>query len=300
MIQRRSVGWFLVIAFGLAWILFTLPLAYGDPASLERRIVTSFAWAAAMWAPGLAAILVNRFVDKASFGSLNLTHLGNLKMYLWAWLLPVALAVLAGVVTWLLRLGTLDLEFSQLRQAMAQTPGGDSAPVASVVGIQIAAAISFAPLINMLFALGEELGWRGYLLPRLAPLGQSRAILLSGVIWGIWHAPVILQGHNYPTQPVLGVFFMIVFCVLLGTILSWLYLSTGSPWAPALAHGSVNAVAGLPLLFLVGVDISFGGTLASLAGWIPLALFVGWLVATKRVGGSEAVAGEPLAEVGAQ
>jgi membrane protease YdiL (CAAX protease family) len=283
MIQRRSIVWFLGIAFSLAWVLFLLPLAAGDPTSLTRQTAITFAWAAAMWMPGLAAILVRRFVDRESLAKLNLTHLGDLRMYLWAWLLPLVLALLAGIATWLLRLGSLDLEFKQLSEAMGQTPGGNQASVQAVVGIQIAAAISFAPLINMLFALGEELGWRGYLLPRLMPLGQGRAIVLSGVIWGIWHAPAILQGYNYPTQPVLGVFFMIVFCVLLGAILSWLYLRTQSPWAPALAHGAVNAVAGLPLLFLSGVDISFGGTLASLAGWIPLGLFVGWLVWSRRL-----------------
>ena len=140
-----------------------------------------------------------------------------------------------------------------------------------------------APLINTLLALGEELGWRGLLLPELLPLGQWRAILLSGVIWGFWHAPVILQGHNYPSQPVLGVFLMVVFAVLVGAFFGWLYLRTRSPWAPALAHGSLNASAGLPLLFLTGVDIPLGGTLASLIGWIPLALFVAWLVSTNRL-----------------
>lgn len=140
-----------------------------------------------------------------------------------------------------------------------------------------------APLINTLLALGEELGWRGLLLPELLPLGQRRAILLSGVIWGFWHAPVILQGHNYPSQPVLGVFLMVVFTVLAGAFFGWLYLRTRSPWAPALAHGSLNAIAGLPLLFLTGVDITLGGTLASLIGWIPLALFVAWLVWTNRL-----------------
>jgi membrane protease YdiL (CAAX protease family) len=140
-----------------------------------------------------------------------------------------------------------------------------------------------APLINTLLALGEELGWRGLLLPELLPLGQRRAILLSGVIWGFWHAPVILQGHNYPSQPVLGVFLMVVFTVLAGAFFGWLYLRTRSPWAPALAHGSLNAIAGLPLLFLTGVDITLGGTLASLIGWIPLALFVAWLLWTNRL-----------------
>lgn len=283
MVQRRSLVWFVVIAFSLAWALFLLPLVAGDPTSLSRQTVTTFAWAAAMWAPGLAAILVTRFVDRKSLASLNLTHLGDLRMYLWAWLAPIGLSLLAGIVTWLLGLGKLDLEFQQLREAMAQTPGGSQASVQTVVGIQIAAALSFAPLINMLFALGEELGWRGYLLPKLLPLGQGKAILFSGAIWGIWHAPAILQGHNYPTQPYLGVILMIVFCALLGTFLSWLYLRTKSPWAPALAHGAGNAVAGLPLLFLSGVDITWGGTLASVAGWIPTALLVGWLVWTKRL-----------------
>ena len=140
-----------------------------------------------------------------------------------------------------------------------------------------------APLINTLLALGEELGWRGLLLPELLPLGQWGAILLSGVIWGFWHAPVILQGQNYPSQPVLGVFLMVVFTVLAGAFFGWLYLRTRSPWAPALAHGSLNAIAGLPLLFLTGVDITLGGTLASLIGWIPLALFVAWLLWTNRL-----------------
>lgn len=75
---------------------------------------------------------------------------------------------------------------------------------------------------------------------------------------------------------------MIVFTVLTSTILSWLYLETRSPWAPALAHGALNATASLPILFLSGVDISIGGTIASAIGWISLALFVGWLVLTKR------------------
>jgi membrane protease YdiL (CAAX protease family) len=265
-----------------------LPLGFGDPASLTRQTVTMFAWAAAMWAPGLAAILVTRFIDRQSLASLNLTHLGNLRLYLWAWLAPLGLALLAGVATWLLGLGKLDLEFKQLSEAMAQTPGGNQISVQAVVGIQIAAALSFAPLINMLFALGEELGWRGFLLPHLLPLGQGKAIVLSGVIWGLWHAPAILQGLNYPTQPVLGVFFMIVFCVLSGTLMSWLFLRTKSPWAPALAHGAGNAVAGLPMLFLSGVDITWGGTLASVAGWIPLTLLVGWLVWSRRLPVKEA------------
>ena len=76
---------------------------------------------------------------------------------------------------------------------------------------------------------------------------------------------------------------MVVFTMLVGAFFSWLYLRTRSPWAPALAHGSLNATAGLPLLFLTGVDITVGGTLASLIGWIPLALFIAWLAWSNRL-----------------
>jgi uncharacterized protein len=133
-------------------------------------------------------------------------------------------------------------------------------------------------------AKNEELGWRGYLLPQLLPLGQWKAILISGIIWGVWHAPAVAQGLNYPGYPIQGIFMMIIFCVLLGTILSWLYLNTRSPWVAALAHGSVNAVAGLPVLFLLsGFNMVFGGTPASTSAWIGMVLFIAWLVMTKRL-----------------
>jgi membrane protease YdiL (CAAX protease family) len=76
---------------------------------------------------------------------------------------------------------------------------------------------------------------------------------------------------------------MVIFTLLLGIFLSWLYLKTNSPWAPALAHGTVNAVAGIPLLFLSGVDITLGGTLPSIAGWLALSVLAGILIWKKEI-----------------
>jgi len=293
MIQRNSIIWFLGIAFSLAWILFLAPIAFGPPGSANRQVMTLVCWSIAMWAPGLAALLVRRFVEHKPLRTLNLGRLGEKRMYLWAWLLPIALTILTGLLTWAVGLGKLDMHFTQIRQALAMVPGGTTLDPMLLVGVQFIAALTIGPLFNTLFALGEELGWRGFLLPSLLPMGQWRAILLSGAVWGIWHAPVILQGHNYPSHPVWGVFLMVGFCMLFGTILSWLYLRTRSPWAPALGHGSLNAFAGLPLLFLAGVDITFGATLTSLIGWIPMGLFIGWLAWTKRLPVPEAMAEQP-------
>jgi uncharacterized Tic20 family protein len=77
---------------------------------------------------------------------------------------------------------------------------------------------------------------------------------------------------------------MIVLCILLGTIFSWLYLNTKSPWVAALAHGSINATAGIPVLFLQpGYNMAFVGTLAAPTAWLGMAIFIGWLMLSKRL-----------------
>jgi len=123
-----------------------------------------------------------------------------------------------------------------------------------------------------------------YAVPKeLLPLGQWPALLLSGIIWGMWHAPIIVMGRNYPGHPVLGPFLMIGFCLLMGIILGWLQLAAGSVWAPALAHGTLNAVAGLPLMMMTGLNLTIGGPTSSLIGWIGIAACVVWLVLTRRL-----------------
>jgi membrane protease YdiL (CAAX protease family) len=252
-----------------------------DPTT--KQLTTQGLWAIAMWGPGIAAIITTLLIAKVPFNSLRLNTLGPKRFYLWAWFLPVVLTLLSGLFTVLFGIAKLDLNFTMIRTAMEAAAGGNEVPVEVIVLSQTLLALTLAPFLNMLFTMGEELGWRGFLLPRLMPLGQWKAALWSGVIWGVWHAPVIVQGHNYPGYPVLGVFMMIIFCILLGTIITWLYINTKSPWVAALAHGSVNAIAGVPVLFLApGFNMAFGGTLAAPTAWIGMALFIAWLVWTKR------------------
>ncbi len=282
-LDRKSLRVFLIIAFSIAWVLFLVPLGFKSADAQTHQIITTVFFSLAMWAPGIAAIVATK-VSGGSLAELNLKKLGPKRFYLWAWLLFPILSLLTGVVTVLFRVAKFDAELSLIRDSLAALPEAVALDPTMTLALQIGAAIIIAPLFNMIFALGEELGWRGFLLPKLLPLGEWKAILISNIIWGLWHAPAIMQGHNYPGYPVAGVFMMIILTVLLGTILSWLYLKTNSPWAPALAHGSINAVASLSLMFLVpGFDLAIGGTLASVMGWIPLVLFVFWLAATKRV-----------------
>lgn len=284
MLERKALTWFLIVTFLFSWPLFLAPLALGGMDAATRQLAVTGFWSLAMWGPGIAAIVTTLAVLKKPFSSLRLNSLGPKRYYLWAWLLPIALTFIGGSFTLLFGIARLDLNFTMVRAAMESAPGGSAVPADVVVAIQAALAVTLAPFVNMLFTMGEELGWRGFLLPQLMPLGQWKAILWSGFIWGVWHAPVILQGHNYPGYPIPGVFMMIVFCMLLGIIISWMYLNTKSPWAAALAHGSVNAVAGLPVMFFAqGFDMALGGTLASPTAWIGMVLFIAWLMQTKRL-----------------
>ena len=284
MLNRKSLTWFLIITLTISWPLFLSSLLLPDLDPATRQMTFTGLWALAMWGPGIAAIIATLAVEKQSFKSFRLNTLGPKRYYLWAWFLPPLLIVLSGLLTVLFGAGKLDTEFAFMQQQMQQTNTELPVPVGVLVAIQIVQALLLGPLINLVFTMGEELGWRGFLLPRLLPLGQWPALLISGAIWGVWHAPAIVQGHNYPDHPILGIFLMTVFCILLGIIIGWMYLNTRSPWVAGIAHGSINAWAGLPLLFLKpGFDTAIGGTLTSVLGWLVMGLFIGWLLLTKRL-----------------
>ncbi|MDR2813650.1 MAG: CPBP family intramembrane metalloprotease, partial [Prevotellaceae bacterium] len=137
--------------------------------------------------------------------------------------------------------------------------------------------------INAFFALGEELGWRGYLLTALSGKKFWTASLIIGAIWGIWHFPLILLGHNYPQHPVIGVFMMVIWCVLLTPTFTYIALKSKSTVAAAIYHGTLNAIAGISALYVVGGNDLTNGT-TGLAGFIALAIITfGFLLYDRYV-----------------
>ncbi|GBU26882.1 hypothetical protein R84B8_00397 [Treponema sp. R8-4-B8] len=127
--------------------------------------------------------------------------------------------------------------------------------------------------VNALAAFGEETGWRGFLLKNLRDMRFFKAAVIIGLIWGIWHAPLILMGHNYPQHPQIGVLMMIAFCILLAPILQYLTIKSKSVIASAIAHGTLNAVAGISIMAVSGGnDLTTGIT--GIAGFITLFIFV--------------------------
>lgn len=113
--------------------------------------------------------------------------------------------------------------------------------------------VVFLPLISILqgtlvsfAAFGEEDGWRGYMMPKLIKLmGTKKAVVVGGIIWGLWHAPLTCVGHNYGTDypgfPYLGILLMCISCTSLGIALTYITLKTGSVWPAAIMHAVNNA-----------------------------------------------------------
>jgi membrane protease YdiL (CAAX protease family) len=225
-----------------------------------------------------AALLFDRGARSRELLGLRLGRPGWPWYWAFGWLAIPALCLAAPFVAAGLGLYTLDLaELSGFRELIESAGGGEALERLTphqLLGLQLSGLL-VAPIVNAPFTLGEELGWRGYLLPRLLPLGQSRALIASGVVWGVWHAPAILLGHNYPEAPVLGVLLMTAFCVITGMLLGWTRLATGSVWPAVIAHGALNGSAGI-ILSLSREGTSIDLTQVGITGWsgwlLPLAL----------------------------
>lgn len=298
-VDGPAVALFLAVAFGAAWLI-TLPL-WLSGRGLQTPGATAL-MATMMAAPtlGVLAVLGLRRRRAGVLLATGLRAPGGIRSW-WRWGLlafvgapllsfaAVALAAAVGVFP-------VDLTgFSGFRAVLAAT-GGDRIPLSipTLVLLQLV-QIPIVGWLNVIPALAEEWGWRGWLLPALLPLGRWPSILLVGVVWGLWHAPVILLGYDYPLQrgPV-GLLLMIVFCVVTGCLLGWLRLRSRSVWPCAIGHGFVNASARLPVLFAAAgapVDSATTGLLGW-TGWVVMLVALGIAAVLTRPRGAGS-AGEP-------
>jgi len=116
--------------------------------------------------------------------------------------------------------------------------------------------------------------------------GPWPGIILHGAVWGLWHGPLVfLASYGYPGHPppyLPGVFLFTVFCILLGISFAWLRLASDSVLPPTVAHGALNATAGLPLFLLKDVDPVVAGPLWSPVGWVVLGLTAGLLYSVRN------------------
>jgi hypothetical protein len=230
-----------------------------------------------MWVPALATVLTIKFVTQEGFGITNL-RFGPFKPYLYAALaIPLVFALIYGL-TWLLGLGQPDWQMTSLYSLM-ESSGTDMSTAPSSQTLLVVVFLSsliLGPTVNGIFGFGEEYGWRGYLLPKLLPLGKVKAYGLLGAIWGLWHAPLILLGFNYPGYPVLGVIWMCGLTTALGIFLNEMTLRYRSAILAGSIHGAFNGQGyGIWRQVFWNTNPLLGGA-TGLVGILVLALFGLW------------------------
>jgi membrane protease YdiL (CAAX protease family) len=245
----------------LVFLGLTFALSWGVEIGL-RPLGVPFAARAVlgMFGPAIAAYLVRGPLLHEGFADAGLgfrVRSGAGRWYVVAFLaVPVCLAV-GALIALVLGIQHVDPlgNMTALVARLGASPGkADLARAISpaVLAPGIIVACTIAPFINAIFAFGEEFGWRGYLLPRLVTrYGTLKAIVIVGVIWGLWHAPlIVLDGLNFPTYRWPGVFLMIVFCCVMSVPFAALRLRSGSVWPSTLAHGALNAEASIVAILL--------------------------------------------------
>jgi uncharacterized protein len=228
---RRKVVTFLALTLALStvfWVLVARAGALGPLTSLGL-----------MWCPGLAAILTKRLYDRSLRG-LG-WRLAAPRALLAGWGIPLAYCLAAYGLVWITGLGGFPNREFVARAARAYAPSGASP--AGFMAVYLLVLATGGTLVSSLSALGEEIGWRGLLVPELAKsLSFTRVGLLSGGIWAVWHYPLILFGgyHNQGAPLWFGLLCFTALAVAISFIAAWLRLRTGSLWPAVLLHASHN------------------------------------------------------------
>jgi hypothetical protein len=141
-------------------------------------------------------------------------------------------------------------------------------------------------VVTVFVTIGEEFGWRGWLLTSLRPPGHLAALLIVGVVWGLWHAPLILLGYNFGRPDITGLGLMVGGCIMVGILFGWLRLRTGSVWPAVFAHAGLNGSAGMLMILLIDAGASSPDPALTLvlgvSGWIVSAIVIAVLVATGQ------------------
>ncbi len=259
----RRVALYLLISYGFSWTVASF-LYF----SHERALMTIIA-PIYMFGPLVAtAVLMWRYGD-FSWRDIGVSLRFN-RWWVVGWLFPAVFVILTTLVSLVIpgvdfspdMMGFLErlsryASPEELESARFQLRlmGGSMAVALFIIAMLVGATF------NALFAFGEEAGWRGFLYMEMRQWGFWKMSGMVGILWGLWHAPLILRGLNYPEHPLPGIVMMTLFTTLLSPILFFLREKSGTVLVPAISHGTLNALGAFALVYIRGGnDLTTGVT----------------------------------------
>lgn len=286
--DRAKTRRYLLWTFGIAWFMQAgVALLYRGGLSVIGRMMAQMLMALMMFVPMIGVLLSgNRLAGMGWKPHIK----GRLKQFLMAWFFPAILTALGAAIYFSVFPGHFDVSGAYLisiggEAALSQLEA-QGISYAQYILISVVSCLTYAPFINMIPAVGEEAGWRGFLYPQLkSKYGKKKGRLIGGVIWGIWHWPLMaLIGYEYGTDyigfPIVGMLLFCIFTIAAGIACDWLYEKSGLIWAPAIFHGAINAAATVPgavCLANTGSLILLGPAPIGVLAGIPLMIFAGIL-----------------------
>ncbi len=285
----RRIRSFLSLAFGITWAIAGAGALVGVDTAHPAYTATA---ALCMLGPAFAALIQWRLIDRAPWSAVGL-HPSRIRwrglgftVLLGVCIIPMCLAVvyLFGDRLGMASFGHAEVSGARFAERVADileergvTGGLTAMPQVAAMpgGILLlgllTAAVLAAFTVNLPFMLGEELGWRGYLFAATSAWSPAKRVLFTGPVWGVWHAPLIVMGHNYPGHPVVGILLMVVFCTLLAVLFDHTRTRAGSVWAACVLHGLINGSAGAFMLFAWGGHVLVASP-AGIAGAMAIAI----------------------------
>jgi len=276
----KKVRQFILLTFLISWSValaaYLLHVTYGSILSL---VIIAVCY---MPAPAYATLILQKLVyhgplkpygftlKNVSLRWLLITTLG------FAWFIVLGTFVVIGIlgnVFGVALFGRIDFSEAALLQqitifargAFGSVPQHFPIPPVAIFLLSLVQGVIAGFTINLPFAFGEELGWRGLLLRETQKSGFLRSNLFIGVVWGLWHAPIIAQGHNYPGHPFAGIFMMTLFTTTLSFPMAYCRFKSKTILGPSALHGMFNPLGLLTVLFVVGANPLFG-FVAGMAG----------------------------------
>lgn len=231
-LEAKRLVIFLLLAFGISWIpAIIFNRAFGYYEWFETYKMPALFWIVG-YGPALANVITRKLTNEGWSGSmLHLNIKGNIKYYLFAVFAVSVLSIAQGIM---LTLTVGGGDWSGI---------GANASFSEIVSVLLTVFAS-APLMAF-NTFGEEFGWRGYMNQKMEPLlGTAGTVVVGGMIWGLWHAVLTVEGHNFGTDykgyPYLGILYMCISCTFMGVFLMWLTKKTNSVYPAAIFHAMNN------------------------------------------------------------
>ena len=246
-ITRKQITTYLITAFAGAYILQIAASAFYNQGTQTGRLIFTVCMSVTMFAP-LTGLLIARIPLK---GMGWIPHLkGKVRWIFFSMWVPALLYAAGAIIYFIIFPDHYDSSFEVLKdnfgeEALKQL-SEQGLTFESAIGITCLMSLTFVPFINSITAVGEEVGWRGALYPYLKThFGKTKGRIIGGIIWGVWHWPVIFHANynyseDYIGAPFLGLLAFVIFTTTGGIIIDYAYEKTDTIWIPSLLHGALN------------------------------------------------------------